>query len=78
MDHRVRDLDQIQEEDGDERARRLGTILMACAAILGLSLALGVVVKGLAEELGRHRADRYDLVIPQLSAPGHRPLGWSS
>lgn len=49
MDHRVRDLDQIQEQDGDERARRLGTILMASAAIVGLSLALGVVVGRAAE-----------------------------
>jgi cell division septation protein DedD len=49
MDYRVRDLDQIQEQDGDEHARRLGTILMAAAAIVGLSLALGVVVGRAAE-----------------------------
>jgi DedD protein len=49
MDNRVRDLDQIQEDEGDDRARRLGTILMAAVAIVGLSLALGVVVGRAAE-----------------------------
>jgi cell division protein FtsN len=49
MDHRVRDLDQIQEQDSDDRSRRLGTILMATAAIVGLSLAVGVVVGRAAE-----------------------------
>ncbi len=44
MDNCVRDLDQIQEDEGDDRARRLGTMLMAAAAIVGLTLALGVVV----------------------------------
>jgi DedD protein len=49
MDSRVRDLDQIQEEDGDDRGRRLGTILMATAAVVGLTFAVGVVIGRAAE-----------------------------
>jgi cell division septation protein DedD len=49
MDNRVRDLDQIQEQDGDDRARRLGTVLMATIAIVGLTFAMGVVVGRAAE-----------------------------
>jgi cell division septation protein DedD len=49
MDNRVRDLDQIQEDDGDERGRRLGTILLATAAVVGLTFAIGVVVGRAAE-----------------------------
>lgn len=49
MDHRVRDLDQIQERDSDERGRRAGTILLATAAVVGLTFAIGVVVGRAAE-----------------------------
>src|SRR5687767_12586113 len=49
MDNRVRDLDQIQEDDGDERGRRLGTVLLATAAVVGLTFAIGVVVGRAAE-----------------------------
>jgi DedD protein len=49
MDNRVRDLDQIQEDDGDDRGRRLGTILLATAAVVGLTFAIGVVVGRAAE-----------------------------
>jgi cell division septation protein DedD len=49
MDNRVRDLDQIQEQDGDDRSRRLGTVLMATLSIVGLTFAMGVVVGRAAE-----------------------------
>jgi cell division septation protein DedD len=49
MDNRVRDLDQIQERDGDDRGRRIGSILMATAAIVGLTFAVGVLVGRAAE-----------------------------
>ncbi|HMI90081.1 MAG TPA: SPOR domain-containing protein, partial [Polyangiales bacterium] len=49
MDNRVRDLDQIQEREGDERGRRIGTILLAAAALVGLTFAMGVVVGRAAE-----------------------------
>jgi DedD protein len=49
MDNRVRDLDQIQEDDGDDRGRRLGTILLSTAAVVGLTFAIGVVVGRAAE-----------------------------
>jgi DedD protein len=49
VDNRVRDLDQIQEHEGDERGRRIGTILLAAAALVGLTFAMGVVVGRAAE-----------------------------
>ena len=49
MDHRVRDLDQIQERDNEDRGRRIGTILMATASIVGLTFAVGVLVGRAAE-----------------------------
>jgi DedD protein len=49
MNSRVRDLDQIQESDGDDRGRRLGTILMATMAVVGLTLAVGVMIGRAAE-----------------------------
>jgi cell division septation protein DedD len=49
VDNRVRDLDQIQEREGDERGRRIGTILLAAAALVGLTFAMGVVVGRAAE-----------------------------
>ena len=49
MDNRVRDLDQIQERESDERGRRIGTILLAAAALVGLTFAMGVVVGRAAE-----------------------------
>lgn len=49
MDNRVRDLDQIQEREGEERGRRIGTILLAAAALVGLTFAMGVVVGRAAE-----------------------------
>jgi cell division septation protein DedD len=49
MNSRVRDLDQIQEEDGDDRGRRLGTIAMATLAVIGLTLAVGVMIGRAAE-----------------------------
>jgi DedD protein len=49
MENRVRDLEQIQEREGDDRARRLGALLMAALALVGLTFAIGVVVGRAAE-----------------------------
>lgn len=40
----MRDLDQIQERDPDEAGRRVGTLVMATIAFVGLSTAVGVVL----------------------------------
>ena len=40
----MRDLDQLQERDPREEERRLGSIVMATIAFVGLSAAVGVVV----------------------------------
>jgi cell division septation protein DedD len=42
MEHRVRDLDQLQEQDTDRRKR--GSLAMAALAILALAFAIGLVV----------------------------------
>lgn len=44
MPNRVRDLEQLQELDSDERQRRRGTLAMAALAILLLAFAIGMVV----------------------------------
>ena len=49
MENRVRDLEQIQERDGDDRSRRIGALLMAALALVGLTFAIGVVVGRAAE-----------------------------
>lgn len=49
MENRVRDLEQIQERDGDDRGRRIGALLMAALALVGLTFAIGVVVGRAAE-----------------------------
>lgn len=49
MENRVRDLEQIQERDGDDRGRRIGSLLMAALALVGLTFAIGVVVGRAAE-----------------------------
>jgi DedD protein len=49
MENRVRDLEQIQERDGEDRGRRIGALLMAALALVGLTFAIGVVVGRAAE-----------------------------
>jgi cell division septation protein DedD len=70
MDNRVHDLDQIQEQDGDDQGRRLGTILMASAAIVGLCLALGAVVGRAAEP-----AAKIDDPLAKLERSNKTPSG---
>jgi cell division septation protein DedD len=53
MEHRVRDLDQIQEDDGEDGSRRIGALVMAAASVVGLTLAVGVVVTRAAEPAPR-------------------------
>jgi DedD protein len=45
----VCDLDQIQERDSDDRSRRVGSVLLATGAVVGLTFAIGVVVGRAAE-----------------------------
>lgn len=45
----MRDLDQIQEHELDDRSRRLGTIAVAVLGVTVLALALGMVVGRAAE-----------------------------
>lgn len=59
MEHRMRDLELIEERDVAD-GRQLGTIIMATVAFLGLSAAVGVVVGRAAQ--------------PEDSAPSRDPL----
>lgn len=49
MHSRVRDLEQLEEHDPDERRRKLGNVVMALLAIIGLAVALGVLLGKAAE-----------------------------
>ena len=42
--NRMRDLDQIEEQDGDERARKLGVVAITAFSVAILMFALGVVI----------------------------------
>jgi DedD protein len=44
MSSRVRDLEQLQEDDDGERRRKRGTLALAAFAILALAFAIGIVV----------------------------------
>lgn len=44
MGSRVRDLEQLQEDDDVERRRKRGTLALAAFAILALAFAIGIVV----------------------------------
>jgi DedD protein len=57
MENRMRDLEQIQEQDGDERGRKIGTVIMATLSVVGLTFALGVVVGKAAEPKGTEDSD---------------------
>jgi cell division septation protein DedD len=60
MENRMRDLDQLEEQDPEERRRRIGTVLMAVAATVGLTLAIGVVIGKAAEPRDLHEHDPLD------------------
>ncbi|HEX4352743.1 MAG TPA: hypothetical protein VHZ95_07520, partial [Polyangiales bacterium] len=67
----MRDLDQLEEQDPEERGRRTGTVVMAGVAALVLSGAVFVMV---SEAAGAHskepdQLDQLDLVAPERSAP---------
>jgi DedD protein len=49
MENRVRDLEQLEERDPEDRGRRIGTIVMATLGIVALTFAVGVVVGKAAE-----------------------------
>jgi cell division septation protein DedD len=76
MENRVRDLEQIQERDGDDRGRRIGALLMAALALVGLTFAIGVVVGRAAEPVPQAELDplaKLDRVQPGALAPTAAP-----
>jgi cell division septation protein DedD len=76
MENRVRDLEQIQERDGDDRGRRIGALLMAALALVGLTFAIGVVVGRAAEPTAQADADplaKLDRAQPGTLAPATAP-----
>lgn len=73
MDNRVRDLDQIQELDGEERGRRVGTVLLATASVVGLTFAIGVVVGRAAEPVEKAEDPLARLEQTKLAAAPQAP-----
>jgi DedD protein len=49
MENRVRDLDQLEERDPEDRGRSVGMVVLATLGIVGLTFAMGVVVGKAAE-----------------------------
>lgn len=83
MENRMRDLDQIQERDGDDRGRKLGTVLLAIASVVGLTFAMGVVVGRAAEPTEAKPKDPLDQLVPgaglgeaaeETTAPAPTPM----
>ncbi len=74
MSNRVRDLEQLQEQDIDERKRKRGALAMAALAILGLAFAIGMVVgKAFEPEVAtRDPLDQLDRVA-EASRPNVAP-----
>lgn len=64
MENRMRDLEQIQERDQDDRGRKVGNILLATLAIVGLTFAMGVVVGRAAEPELEENRDPLDQLEP--------------
>jgi cell division septation protein DedD len=60
MENRMRDLDQLEEHDPEERGRRIGTMLMAAVVTVGLTLAIGVVIGKAAEPRDVNEHDPLD------------------
>ena len=66
MENRMRDLDQIQERDVDDRGRKLGTVLLATASVVGLTFAMGIVVGRAAEPADAAPRDPLDQLDPGI------------
>ena len=64
MENRMRNLEQIQERDQDDRSRKVGNILLATLAIVGLTFAMGVVVGRAAEPELEEDRDPLDQLDP--------------
>ena len=71
MENRMRALDQIQDRDAADRGRKLGTVLLATASVVGLTFAMGVVVGRAAEPAEPEPKDPLDQLAPgaELLAP---------
>jgi DedD protein len=70
MHSRVRDLEQLEEHDPDERRRKLGNVVLALIAIGALAVALGVLIGKAAEghAPGRDPLDHLDRVAAVAAA----------
>jgi cell division protein FtsN len=71
MENRVRDLDQLEERDPEDRGRRVGMVVMATLGIVGLTFAMGVVVgkAAEAEPVQKDPLDQLDRVAAASAKP---------
>lgn len=72
METRMRDLEQIQECDPQDRGRRVGTVIMASLTLVGVTFAMGVVIGQAAEPTAAKSPDPLaglDFGRPEAAAP---------
>src|SRR4051812_12596817 len=60
MKHRMRDLDQLEEQDAEGRSSRTGVIVMAGAMAIGLGLAVFTVMSQAADSRSSSESDPLD------------------
>ncbi len=71
MENQVRDLEQLEERDPQDRGRRIGMVLMATLGIVALTFAMGVVVGKAAEPAASTKdpLDQLDRVAAATAKP---------
>jgi cell division protein FtsN len=70
MKHRMRDLDQLEEQDAEGRSSRTGVIVMAGAMAIGLGLAVFTVMSQAADSRSSSESDPLDQLDRVVSAAG--------
>jgi cell division protein FtsN len=68
MKHRMRDLDQLEEQDAEGRSSRTGVIVMAGAMAIGLGLAVFTVMSQAADSRSTSENDPLDQLDRVVSA----------
>ena len=74
MENRVRDLEQLEERDPQDRGRRIGMVVMATLGIVALTFAMGVVVGKAAEPAETSAKDPLDQ-LDRVAAATAQPAG---
>lgn len=73
MHDRTRDLERIQERDGEDHGRRVGVVLSAALAVAALTLAIGLAVGRAAEPAAAEAVDPLDRLASVGGATPGKP-----